>query len=164
MSQTLRYLVTGIVRVVLALTAIALLGGGLDILSMPPRIFPSYLPLLGIGLIAIGLYLEVRATFVLWRHGLGTPNPASPPSRLVDCGPYRFSRNPLYVARLLVLSGLGVSLSSPGILIMVLLLSLLLQFVVIPPEERRLNARFGDAYSEYQTRVPRWFRFRRAVP
>ena len=160
MGRNPGYLLTGIVRVGLALTAIALLGIVLDIVSMPPRGFPFYLRLSGIGLVAVGLYLEARATFVLWMHGLGTPHPANPPSKLVDRGPYRFSRNPLYVARLLILTGIGLSLSSLGALFMVLLLAATLEFVLVPREEGRLAARFGHAYWEYQRRVPRWFRFR----
>lgn len=163
MSRNARYLVTGMARVALALIAIALLGMALDIVLMPPRGFPTYLQLCGIALLAIGLYLEVRATYVLWMHGLGTPHPASPPSQLVDRGPYRFSRNPLYVARLLVLTGMGLSLSSIGILVMVFLLAVILEFVIIPREEGRLGARFGGAYREYHRRVPRWFRFRSRI-
>src|SRR5712691_12208348 len=73
MSRNARYLATGIVRVALALIAIALFGIALDILSMPPLGFPSYLRLSGIGLIALGLYLEAWATFSFWMHGVGTP-------------------------------------------------------------------------------------------
>lgn len=160
MGRHPRDLLTGIVRVGIALIAIALLGIALDVVSMPPRGFPFYLQLFGIGLVAVGLYLEAQATFALWVHGHGTPHPANAPSHLVDLGPYRFSRNPLYVARLSILTGIGLALSSLGVLIMVLLLAATLEFLLVPREEGRLGARFGETYWEYQRRVPRWFRFR----
>src|SRR5207245_4618904 len=104
MGQDPRYLVTGIVRVALTLIVIASVGIALDIVLLPPVKSPNYLPWLGVGLIAIWLFLDARSTFVLWTEGLGTPHPASPPSRLVDRGPYRYSRNPLYVPRSSVLT------------------------------------------------------------
>ena len=121
---------------------------------------PRYSSLLsnsfGAVLIAGGLYLEGRATYVLWTLGGGTPNPAEPPKRLVTEGPYRFSRNPLYIARLLFLWGASLGLGSVGVLSASLLLVLGLHFVLLPREEGRLETRFGDSYDEYRRQVPRW--------
>ena len=132
----------------------------LDVLLGLPHLAASPWNLVGTGLLGFGLFLEVWSTFVLWKHGSGTPNPVDPPKRLVTEGPYRRSRNPLYLARISILLGSSGILASPGILAVALALVLGLHFVLLPKEEKRIQLRFGAEYVNYKQRVPRWFSIR----
>jgi protein-S-isoprenylcysteine O-methyltransferase Ste14 len=76
-------------------------------------------------------------------------------SFLLTRGPYAYSRNPMYVSELVLWLGWAVLYGSVGVLIGFAIL-----FALLVPgaryEERVLEARFGDAYSAYRDRVPRW--------
>lgn len=87
----------------------------------------------------------------------GTPHhPAATPRALVTSGPFRHSRNPLYLALLLVLTGFAFLLDSVWLVISVPLLLLLLNTLVVPREEATLAALFGAEYDGYRHRVRRW--------
>lgn len=90
----------------------------------------------------------------LWRAKT-TVEPRQVPTRLVTAGPFRFSRNPLYISQLLFLAGLGL-LGFPWLLPIAVPQAILLDRLVIPREERLLAAHFGDAYSAYSGAVRRW--------
>lgn len=94
------------------------------------------------------------STFIL--VGRGTPNFFDSPRQVVSRGPYRFVRNPMYVAALLVLAAEFVVLSDMGVLLYALLLLMWLHFVVVAIAEPMLRDRFGAAYDEYCRLVPRW--------
>jgi protein-S-isoprenylcysteine O-methyltransferase Ste14 len=95
---------------------------------------------------ALGIFRKTRTTIV----------PHDTPSTLVTSGPYRFTRNPMYVG--LTLQYLGVAGASleiwPAILLPLMLAYI--NFVIIPVEEQNLRGVFGDAYAEYGARVGRW--------
>jgi protein-S-isoprenylcysteine O-methyltransferase Ste14 len=105
---------------------------------------------IGIGIVlafsALGIFRKTRTTTV----------PHETPSTLVTSGPYRFTRNPMYVG--LTLEYLGVAGARldvwPAILLPLLLAYV--NSVVIPVEEQNLRGVFGDAYQEYGARVGRW--------
>ncbi len=151
-----KILANGMARVVAVLVAIALLGIVFDIVANLPKITPSPWNISGIAWLAAGAYLEAHGVYVLWTIGQGTPHPANPPRRLVIEGPYRYSRNPLYLGRLLVLLGVSVYLGSMGILALAAVLFLFVHFVVLPREEGRLQARYGEAWLHYSNRISRW--------
>ncbi len=153
-------LASGIGLVILVLTAISVLGIAIDVVLRLPRLPTEHGRPAGIGLIVIGIALEALSIRALWYHGKGTPNPRDPPRRLVTVGPYRFSRNPLYVARLATLLGLSLFFSSVGILTLSILLFVGLHLVVLPREEERLEGRFGRSYIDYKSKVPRWIPLR----
>ena len=79
------------------------------------------------------------------------------PSYLLRQGPYAFSRHPLYLSELALLFGWSIFYGSVAVLIAFVVACVLLNFVKIPHEEHTLDARFGEAYREYKSRVPRWF-------
>lgn len=79
-----------------------------------------------------------------------------PAVRLVDSGPYRFSRNPLYVALLLAFAAFAVVIDSVWMYTLIPALALILHFGVILPEEDYLENRFGRDYLEYAASVRRW--------
>ncbi len=139
--------------VLLLIVASGLIVDRLGGLTVRTEGFPRFA---GLALLAASLYLEARATYVLWTQGGGTPNPVDPPRRLVKTGPYRLSRNPLYVARLGILLGASLMLGSPTIMAATLLLFGFLQAVLVPAEEAQLRQRFGAAYREYSVEVSRW--------
>lgn len=90
-------------------------------------------------------------------HGAGTNVlPTRPALALVTGGPFRWTRNPLYVAAIGV--ALGVSLWVNGVFPLVLLapMSLVMHYGVVLREERYLLDRFGAEYEAYCARVPRW--------
>jgi len=78
------------------------------------------------------------------------------PPHLVVTGPYRYSRNPMYVAGLFVWIGWTVFYGSPAVFIGLVLLWSMFTFRVIPYEERQLEALFGDEYIAYKKSVRRW--------
>ena len=105
----------------------------------------------------LALLLLVAAKIALARAGT-TPDAGRPDksSRLVTSGVYRFSRNPIYVAMMLVLLAWAAALWSPVSLCVSAAFALYVDRFQIRPEERVLGARFGQDYAEYARRVRRW--------
>jgi protein-S-isoprenylcysteine O-methyltransferase Ste14 len=105
-------------------------------------------------LLALGLFVAAVRTF----GAAGTPVPGNQPTTaIVRTGPYRYSRNPIYVAFSLFQLGLSVWVNSLGLLIMLVPAIAFMALVVIPREERYLEARFPSEYSSYRAAVRRWF-------
>jgi protein-S-isoprenylcysteine O-methyltransferase Ste14 len=104
-------------------------------------------------LLAVGLFVAAARTF----RAAGTPIPGNQPTTaIVRTGPYRFSRNPIYLAFSLFQLGLSVWVNSLGLLITLIPAVLLMALVVIPREEHYLEARFSSEYSSYRAAVRRW--------
>jgi protein-S-isoprenylcysteine O-methyltransferase Ste14 len=156
MRSGTRNLVNGVARVALVLVAIVVAGIVIDALLGVSRVMSVDLNLVGSLLLGGGLALEALGTWAFLKFGRGTPNPIDPPRSLVMDGPYRYSRNPLYLARLLILFGFAGILRSPGIALLASGLLFVLQFLLIPGEEARLVKRYNGAYDDYRMRVPRW--------
>lgn len=77
-----------------------------------------------------------------------------PESRIAR-GPYRFSRNPMYVCEQAVLLGWTIYFGSPGLLVGMAALGAGMRYAVAR-EERTLEGRFGDSWRDYASKVPRW--------
>ena len=73
-------------------------------------------------------------------------------------GPYRVTRNPVYLSGMVIWLGWVVVYGSVAVLIGFVVLWGSVALLVVPWEERQLEARFGDAYLRYKSRVPRWLR------
>jgi protein-S-isoprenylcysteine O-methyltransferase Ste14 len=87
----------------------------------------------------------------------GTPIPGNRPTiTIVRTGPYGFSRNPVYLAFTLIQVGLAAWVNSLGVLLTLLPALALMGLVVIPREERYLEARFPSEYLPYKREVRRW--------
>ena len=82
--------------------------------------------------------------------------PNRPATMLVLGGPYRFTRNPMYLALILLYLGVSLLINSLWTLLLLPLMLFLLYTAVVRREERYLAAAFGQAYRDYQTRVRRW--------
>ncbi|MCO5100554.1 MAG: isoprenylcysteine carboxylmethyltransferase family protein [Burkholderiaceae bacterium] len=126
-----------------------------------------WLPQLDFGLPARGLLASalalagvalVAACVLQFRSAGTTVNPTRPAraSALVDRGVYRFSRNPIYLGDALILVGWGLWLANFASLAAIALFVVYLNRFQIEPEERALQASFGQAYDAYRARVRRW--------
>lgn len=91
-----------------------------------------------------------------FRRAATSHRPFTVPNELVTTGPFRFSRNPLYLSQLLILTALSALLDSPWVLAFVPVLALALDRFIIPGEEARLSKAFGERYAAYCARVRRW--------
>src|SRR5262249_821281 len=78
------------------------------------------------------------------------------PSFLMTRGPYRYTRNPIYVAELGLWLGWAIFFGSTSILIGCLVMWSVLESIILPREERGLESAFGPTYLRYRNRVPRW--------
>ncbi|HEY1290051.1 MAG TPA: isoprenylcysteine carboxylmethyltransferase family protein [Burkholderiales bacterium] len=87
----------------------------------------------------------------------GTPVPGNlPTTAIVRAGPYRFSRNPIYLAFTLLQLGIAAWVNSAGVLLTLFPALALMALVVVPREERYLEARFPTEYLLYKRAVRRW--------
>ena len=110
---------------------------------------------LGLSLVTLAAVLAIWALAGFSRSHT-TPAPFGTPTSLLTSGPFRFSRNPLYVALVLALAGLSAVLDSAWVLASAPLLVVALNRFIIPGEEARLHEVFGERYVEYSGRVRRW--------
>lgn len=111
--------------------------------------------MLGIGLLLIAVSLAAAGIWQLRMHHT-TVEPGGRPRALVARGVFSLSRNPLYVALLLAHLAIGIMADSPWIIGSAALLWLVLDRLIVPAEERALDAAFGESYRAYQGRVRRW--------
>jgi protein-S-isoprenylcysteine O-methyltransferase Ste14 len=107
-------------------------------------------------LIALGVALYCWCVWVFATAGRGTPGLWDAPRRLVAVGPYRWVRNPIYLAALLIVGGQAGLFSSAALLAYTAALAASFQLVVAAYEEPRLRARFGESYEAYRHAVRRW--------
>jgi protein-S-isoprenylcysteine O-methyltransferase Ste14 len=83
-------------------------------------------------------------------------NPAEPALTIVRGGPYRFTRNPMYLALCLLQVALGFFLNDWITLLFVVPFALIMHYGVVLREERYLTAKFGEPYLELKRAVRRW--------
>ena len=110
---------------------------------------------LGGALCVFGVALAGLA-FLHFRRAGTNVQTWQPSTALVTDGPYRYSRNPIYVALTLIYCGIGVTADSGWVLGLAMPLLAVMRLGVIAPEERYLEAKFGDSYRHYMGRVRRW--------
>ena len=135
---------------------VSLAAGVLIQLAAPFPFLPGTLALpLGAPLVvvAIALFAWSAATF----RAAGTPVPArKPTTTIVRSGPFRFSRNPIYLAFSLFQLGIAMWLNSVWLLATLAGAAALMHYVVIRREEAYLERRFGAQYLNYKLSVRRW--------
>jgi protein-S-isoprenylcysteine O-methyltransferase Ste14 len=104
-------------------------------------------------ILAVGLFVAAVRNF----QAAGTPVPGNQPTTtIVRTGPYRFSRNPIYLAFSLFQLGLSCWVNSLSLLLTLVPAIGLMALVVIPREEHYLQARFPSEYPAYKAAVRRW--------
>ena len=135
----------------------ATLLGGLVLQFLFPLRFVNSLPIqlaAGLPVIVIGLGLGGWASRTVLKTGTDL-NPRSPVRSLVTYGPFRFSRNPIYLSGIII--HLGITVAVDMLWLVILLPSgLVLISLQIRREEEYLGARFGEEYRKYKSRVRRW--------
>ena len=109
-----------------------------------------------IPVIAAGAALYFWCAWNFAAVGGGTPGPWDAPRRVVARGPYRWVRNPIYLAALLVVLGEAWLFTSPRLLAYAAVMAASFHLFVTGYEERTLARRFGPAYLEYRRAVSRW--------
>jgi protein-S-isoprenylcysteine O-methyltransferase Ste14 len=127
--------------------------------KMTPVVFlPGHIKAITAVLFVIAAASIGLAGVAAFRQAETTVNPLSPGncSSLVDSGIFRFTRNPMYLSLLVALTAWGVFLGSPWALILVAFFVLFISRYQIKPEERALEAAFGESFLQYKLRVRRW--------
>jgi protein-S-isoprenylcysteine O-methyltransferase Ste14 len=108
------------------------------------------------GMLAlVGLALSVVSVREFRRAGTSVV-PGEPSTALLESGPYRYTRNPIYISFTLFYFGLAIMLTSAWMLVLLVPVLIVLQRGVVEREEAYLASKFGEAYRKYQSRVPRW--------
>lgn len=109
----------------------------------------------GLAPVVGGLWLNRAAHDLFRRHGTPT-DPRGKPATLVVRGPFRYTRNPMYLGGLLILLGLAVLLGSATPFALVPAFAGSATVLFIRPEETSLARRFGSDYESYCRKVRRW--------
>ena len=125
-------------------------GAGGIVLLIPSFWMLGFLPLL----LGVGLYLWCAGAFTF--IGKGTPAPIDAPVILVNKGPYRWVRNPMYIAVLSVIIGEAILFRSFPLVEYALLVGVVVHLFVVFVEEPSLRSQFGESYITYLRTVPRW--------
>jgi len=120
-----------------------------DWVTQPQRLWAGGL------LVVLAVMISVAAIRAMARHQT-SPHPHQPTSAIVAEGPFRYSRNPLYLSLMLIFSGVTVLTNAATLLLLAPVLLLTLNYGVIVPEERYLERKFGERYRQYRATVRRW--------
>ncbi|GIL01611.1 MAG: isoprenylcysteine carboxyl methyltransferase [Alphaproteobacteria bacterium] len=124
-------------------------------LSWPAGMGADILQGAGIVLIVVAAVLVLSALHVM-RKADTTARPDRPARHLVTGGPFAFTRNPIYLASVLLLAGLGLALANGWLLLAAAATAFADHRLAILREEAHLEARFGKAWRDYRKRVRRW--------
>ena len=115
----------------------------------------GFLEWLGWTVIVLGGLLMVWTTIVFRKHGTPTDH-SKPTTALITGGPFRYSRNPIYLALILIFTGLSLAYGNAwGLMMTGVFLVAVVRFT-IRPEEEYLEREFGTDYSRYTNAVRRW--------
>ena len=124
---------------------------------VPLPFLPADVPSGSVGAMAFVLALALFAWAIVTIGGAGSNVPTNrPTTTIVESGPYRFTRNPIYVAMFLALIGLAVAFDSLWPFITLVLFALVIRYGVVAREEAYLERKFGEVYRGYRSRVRRW--------
>lgn len=145
------------------------------VIARPPRIYLAFLaagflidyflpyPMLpdvfqysaGFGLIAAGLLL-VFLSFRMFRRAETSIPTQKPATTIVSSGPFRFTRNPIYLGMSIIYTGIAIAADSIWVLALLAPILAVMRQGVILREERYLERKFGEDYRRYMASVRRW--------
>lgn len=103
------------------------------------------------SLLGLGLWSVVK-----FRRSGQNELPWTPTPEIIVEGPYRYTRNPMYLQMVLICIGFSIILASLWILVLTPVCALLLYLFAIKPEEAYLELKFGESYLQYKRSVRRW--------
>jgi protein-S-isoprenylcysteine O-methyltransferase Ste14 len=124
------------------------------LIRLPIMNFPASL-VCGIALVILAPTLALSALVTMKKAGTNV-DPAKPALTIVRGGPFRFTRNPMYLALCLLQVALGFFLNDWITLLFVVPIALIIHYGVVLREERYLTAKFGEPYLELKRAVRRW--------
>jgi protein-S-isoprenylcysteine O-methyltransferase Ste14 len=110
---------------------------------------------MGAPLFVAGGAIMLAAAGLFRRLGTNIP-PSQPTTLIATTGPYRWTRNPMYLGMALIYAGLAIGFDGPIAFALLPLALLVIQTQVIAREERYLAAKFGGDYRRYKAEVRRW--------
>lgn len=111
--------------------------------------------LFGIFLIIAGILITVLTNYILLKNKT-TTKPYDIPNVLITSGLFRLSRNPLYLGMAIILLGIEILIGSLSPFIFPIIFVIIISMMIIPIEEKNLEAKYGSKYLEYKKRVRRW--------
>jgi protein-S-isoprenylcysteine O-methyltransferase Ste14 len=117
---------------------------------------PVWNAALSAGALCLGIFLLLWCVREFYVAGRGTLAPWDPPQHLVTTGPYRFSRNPMYIGVVIILLGWCLLWGSRTLVIYTVLFLCGFHLRVLLFEEPWAARQFGDQWKAYRARVPRW--------
>jgi protein-S-isoprenylcysteine O-methyltransferase Ste14 len=145
-----------IIRPPLAWALAVIAGLALDWL-VPLPFLPADLPAGGLGALVFVLALALAAWAIVTITRAGSNVPTNrPTTTIVESGPYRFTRNPIYLGMFGGQIGLAIAFDNFGLLMMLVPFALVIRYGVVAREEAYLERKFGDLYRGYRLRVRRW--------
>jgi protein-S-isoprenylcysteine O-methyltransferase Ste14 len=143
------------VGIVIMSLALAYVGTFIDSLIGLSSITSTLASAMGVLLLVLGFLLRLWAVVHFYNHNMRVIS-LEPQGSLVTAGPYRYSRNPLYLgANVFCFFGAALLFGSPAALIMTAV-HLPFMNLLIRREERQLEQKFGDPFRAYKKRVRRW--------
>ena len=132
-------------------------GGSLEyFFPSKPVVCPVTVAMIAGAVLSIISGLLAVTSFAVLIRNKTTFNPAKPTTVIVRDGPFRLSRNPMYLALLLLLAGIAAYLCSLWLFLAVIALYVTLDLFVIRREEEYLTRKFGQDYLAYKSSVRRW--------
>lgn len=136
----------------------SLLSGAVLAIAWPLAFVPyPYLLRLPVGCLLVAIAAALFSYSIKQFRMAGTPVPGNKPTTaIVRTGPYRFSRNPIYLAFFALHLGLAILVNSPWLVATLIPTVAIIAVVVVPREERYLTGRFGAEYLKYRASVRRW--------
>jgi protein-S-isoprenylcysteine O-methyltransferase Ste14 len=109
----------------------------------------------GLSIAVLGGAIVAMAANRFSQAGTNLPT-WEPTLALVETGPFRFSRNPIYIGLSLIYFGLATTLTSVWAMLFLPALIAVVHYGIVLREEAYLTDKFGATYTSYQARVPRW--------
>ncbi len=121
-----------------------------------PRVRAQPIVLLGIAFMAAGVVQAVSAALLFRREGTELKPTSTSNARLVTSGPFRFTRNPMYLSLVFVTLGIALWVGAWPMLLAPVATFATLNWVHIPFEEAKMRRQYGEAFDAYVRSVRRW--------
>lgn len=119
------------------------------------NIVPYPYNLIGVILIITGIVITLITNYILLKKKTSI-KPFETPDVIITSGPFKLSRNPIYLGMTIALFGVETVLGSLSPCIFPLIFVIIINRLIIPVEEKDLENKFGEKYLDYKTKVRRW--------